>query len=419
MTAIAAIRSGIAAAIIATIAINATNAAAAPHTFFAAPGCNDPARDAITMLDVPGAPFQALPNADGCWVFVSFPATATRKPSGVGVLRRLGGKLSLERVVRVDGNPTGMVLTHDGALLIVAAGPRIAFLDPTKLISGKGNAVLGYLDEPLARIGRIYANVTADDKFVFVADENALTISVIDLAKARTSGFNMSSIIGKIPTGTLPIALTFSPDETLMYATSQWAPAELKWPIECKREGGRVDDPTPVNPQGAIHIIDVERAKTDPAHSIISSVPAGCSAVRLVLSPTGDRAYVTARNSNALLAFETSKLRSDPAHALIARIPVGTAPVGIAVIDSGRKVIVTNSNRFAGTGKDQQYLTVVDATKLDAGAGAVFGSIAAGAFPREMRVSADGRTLFLTNFGSSSIEMIDLARLPLEVARKH
>ncbi|MEP6491088.1 MAG: hypothetical protein ABJF01_00330 [bacterium] len=400
-------------------AIVTTTAASLPSAAHAAPACNDPGRSAITILEVPGPPFQALPNADGCWVFVSFPATAAGKPSGVGVLRRMGGKLSLERVVPVDGNPTGMVLTHDGALLIVAAGPRIAFIDAAKLIAGKGDAVLGYLDEPIARLGRIYANVTADDKFAFVADENALTISVIDLAKARASGFKATAIIGKIPTGTLPIALTFSPDEKVMYATSQWAPAALKWPIECKREGANANanDMTAVNPQGAIHVIDVERAKTDPAHSVVASVPAGCSAVRLVLSPSGDRAYVTARNSNALLAFETAKLRTDPTHALIARISVGTAPVGVAVIDSGRKIVVTNSNRFGGT-KDQQYLTVVDATKLDAGAGAVIGSIAAGAFPREMRVTADGRTLLLTNFGSSSIEMIDLARLPVDAVKR-
>jgi DNA-binding beta-propeller fold protein YncE len=132
-----------------------------------------------------------------------------------------------------------------------------------------------------------------------------------------------------------------------------------------------------------------------------------------VLSPSGDRAYVTARNSNALLVFDTAKLRTDPGHARIGSVTVGTAPVGIAVIDSGRKVVVTNSNRFASSSNDRQTLTVVDAAKIGSGNSAILGSIPAGAFPREMRVTPDGATLLLTNFNSQSIEVIDLARLPL------
>ena len=321
-------------------------------------------------------------------------------------------------MLAVNGNPTGMALTHDGSLLVVAAGQRIAFVDPRKLIAGETKGTISYLDEPTAgRLGRVYANVTPDDQFAVIADENAQTISVVNLAKARASGFKPSSIVGKIPTGTLPIALTMSADGALMYATSQWAPSSLAWPIECKSEGRNASDTTPVNPQGAIHIIDMARARTDPAHSVIGSVPAGCSAVRLVLSPTGDRAYVTARNSNALLVFDVSKLRSDPTHALIGRVPVGTAPVGVAVVDGGRKVIVTNSNRFAGSSSDHQALTVIDAAKITQGAAAVIGSIPAGAFPREMRVTPDGRTLVLTNFGSRSIELVDLTRLPLEPSK--
>ena len=381
-------------------------------------GCNGPPTEPVTFVDVPGSPFQALPSADGCWIFVSMPGGPARGQAKIGVLRRAAGKVTVERTMPIQGNPTGMVLTHDGRTLIVADGPRLAFVDVDRLVKTRSDAVLGYLDEraPNGRLGRIYANVTHDDKTLFVADENAQTISVVDLEKIRSSHFHASSIVGKIPTGMLPIALAFSPDEKLLYTTSQGAPAPLNWPAECKREGATTDT-TSVNPQGAILIVDVERARTDPAHSLIGAVPAGCSAVRLVLSPSGDRAYVTARNSNALLVFDTSKLRSDPGHARIASIPVGTAPVGIAVVDSGRKVIVTNSNRFAGSSNDHQTLTVVDATKVESGAGAIVGSLPAGAFPREMRVTSDGTTLIVTNFASNSVEIIDLARLPLSPSR--
>ena len=259
--------------------------------------------------------------------------------------------------------------------------------------------------------------MTSDDKTLFVADETAQTISVIDLAALRASNFKAAATVGKIPTGGAPIALTFSPDEALLYTTSEVAPRSLNWPAECKREGRAANDTMPVNPQGAILIVDVERAKTDAAHSLVGAVPAGCSAVRLVLSPSGDRTYVTARNSNALLMFDTAKLRADPGHARVGSVALGTAPVGVAVVDSGKKVIVTNSNRFAGSSNDRQTLTVVDAAKIGGGENAILGSIPAGAFPRELRVTADGRTLIATNFASGSVEVVDLARLPLAPAR--
>jgi DNA-binding beta-propeller fold protein YncE len=305
-----------------------------------------------------------------------------------------------------------MALTSDGKLLVVADNDRVAFINTGRLIAGQGSAIMGYLVDTSAK-GRVYANVTADNKYAFIADENSATVSIIDLDKARATDFAASSTVGKIATGAAPIALTFSPDQRLIYITSQRAPASYRWPIECKREANNpANDVTPVNPSGAIHVVDVERAKRGAANAIVANVPAGCSPVRLALSPDGSRAYVTARNSNALLVFETARMPQDPQGALSARVPVGSSPVGVAVIHAGRQVVVTNSNRFAGGGSDMQSLTLIDAAKVAEGAGAVIGSIPAGAFPRELRVTTDGRTLILTNFGSRSIQMIDLERLP-------
>ena len=375
----------------------------------AAADCNAPPRDAITMLEVPGSPFQALPSADGCWIFVSL-ANVARSHAGVAVVRRNGGKVSVERVIDLAGNPTGMQLTHDGRLLVVAAGNRLAFIDAERATAGRGNPVLGYLDEP-GMLGRIYANVTPDDKYAFVADERANTITIVDLAAAQRDRFDRSAIVGKIPTGPAPISVVFSPDGKLLYVTNELAPSSLGWQKECAREGAPATAAAPMNPQGAILIVDVARSLKDAEHSVIGAVGAGCSAVRLVLSPTGDRAYVTARNSNALLVFDRDKLLSDPGRSLLATVPVGTSPVGVAVVDSGRAIIVTNSNRFGGTrAEDKPSLSVIDAAKVGDGASAVIGSIPSGDFPREMRLTADGKTLVLTNFASHTIELIDLPR---------
>jgi DNA-binding beta-propeller fold protein YncE len=137
----------------------------------------------------------------------------------------------------------------------------------------------------------------------------------------------------------------------------------------------------------------------------------------MAITPDGARIYVTARNSNAVLAFDTARLLSDPVHARIGEAPAGAAPVPIAVVDAGRKVIAGNSNRFADSNAPQS-LVVLDAAKMEAGTDAALGAIPAGAFPREMALSADGHTLFLTNFGSNSLQVIDVDRLPLAPNRR-
>src|ERR1039457_7442821 len=82
----------------------------------------------------------------------------------------------------------------------------------------------------------------------------------------------------------------------------------------------------------------------------------------MAITPDGARIYVTARNSNAVLAFDTAKLLSDAGHARVGEASVGAAPVPIAVVDSGRKVVAGNSNRF-GASTAAQSLLVLDAAK--------------------------------------------------------
>jgi DNA-binding beta-propeller fold protein YncE len=192
---------------------------------------------------------------------------------------------------------------------------------------------------------------------------------------------------------------------------------DWNWPRACKPEGAAVPDTVITNPEGAVVVIDVARAKTDPEHAVAARVPAGCSPVRMTRSPKGDRIYVSARNNNAVLEFDTAKLVSDSPHAMIGMAPTGDAPVPVMLVDGGRRLVVGNSNRFAGRGEPDS-LTVLDAAKIGKGLAAVQGMIPAGSFPREMAVSADGKTLFLTNFGSNSLQVLDIAHLPVDGDRE-
>lgn len=372
--------------------------------------CNAAAAQPVSFIALPGHPFSTVASNDGCWLFVSITSSNPRSANGVAMLSRAEGRVTLQRVFPVEAEPTGMVMTHDGKLLIVADGEYVVFMDVLRMTSGQGDPILGYFSDGNFA-GSVYANVTADDKLLFVSDENTETITVINLEKARAEGYKESAKIGKIPVGIAPIALTFSPDGKWLYTTSQIAPKSLKWPVACKPEGADPATAKEQYPQGAIIVVDVGRAQTDPANSVVASVPAGCSPVRLAISPGGDRVFVTARNSNALLAFDTNAIRTNPEHALVGKVPVGSSPVGVAVANDGKLVLVSNSNRFASDQTVRQTLTVIDAARATEGQAAVVGSVPAGIFPREFGQSPDGRTVFVANYNSSELEVIDLNRI--------
>ena len=370
-------------------------------------GCNAPAASPSVTISLPGPPFMVQSSKDGCWVFVSLTG---RGNSGIAVLKRSGGNVELARVVPLPSSPTGITLTHDGKLLIAAATTAAVFVDVQKMIEGAADAVVGAI--PGGR-GSIYANTTADDKVLFVAEENGQAITVIDLERARRDGYKPQDVIGKVPVGLAPIALTLSADGRWLYTTSELALPDWNWPKACKPEGRPVPNSIITDPEGAVIVVDVARAKTDPTHAVVARVPAGCSPVRMSISPKGDRIYVTARNNNAVLEFDTTKLISDGAHAMLGVAPVGDAPVPVMVVEQGKKIVVGNSNRFGGRGAPES-LVVLDAAKFGQGIGAVLGTIPAGSFPREMAVSTDQRTLFLTNFASNSLQVIDIAHLPID-----
>ncbi len=422
-------------------------------------GCNAPATSPSVTIALPSNPFAARPSADGCWVFVSVGGAN----GGIAVLRRQDGHIEMLRVVHIAPAPLGLALTHDGKLLIAAANSSVVVLDVGRMTSGAEDPILGTFSGPEGTFAQsVYVNITPDDKLLFVSEEAAAVITVIDLQRARAGGFKTDAVIGNVPVGGAPIALTFSSDGKWLYTTSESAAPDWKWPNACKLEGlpqtpeqmaalkadaerqvaaleaqiagasgkgaaqlqQQIDSwkavanvtsgDQLVNPEGAVVVVDVARARSDPANAVAARIPAGCSAVRMAISPDGRRIYVTARNSNAVEVFDTAKLVSDPDHSRLGIAAVGAAPVPVAVIDGGKKVVAGNSNRFAG-GNAPQTLSILDAAKMEQkGADAALGVIPAGAFPRELSVSADGHTLFLTNAGSSSLQVIDIDRLPVE-----
>ncbi|HWD26506.1 MAG TPA: hypothetical protein VG387_05035 [Rhizomicrobium sp.] len=337
-------------------------------------------------------PFGAATSADGCTFYV---ALADSDKGTVMLLARSGDSVTIAQTLAVPGRLGMARLTHDGAILVVTTGNAVAFIDTAKLAAGGSGALLGTIGGLSSGIGLALSN---DDSLIFIANETNATITVIDFAKARASGYGPDDVIGAIPSDRAPVGLAVSSDGKLLYATAESvAGAE---PVDCPRNNGN-----PPNPKGSLEVFDIAKARSDPANALLGKTFAGCSPVRVVLSPSGDRAYVTARTDNVVNVFDTAKIVSDPADAQIASVPVGVAPVGIAITADGTRLAVADSDRFNPDKSAPGTLTFVDTSKVAKGQGAVIGSIPAGAFARELSYLSDG-TLTVTNFRSKTLQLV-------------
>jgi hypothetical protein len=99
--------------------------------------CNAPAAAPVSYVSLPGHPFSTISSKDGCWLFVSLTSANPKSANGVALLSRSKGQITLKKVFPVEAGPTGMALTHDGKLLIVADDDYVVFMDVTRMITEK------------------------------------------------------------------------------------------------------------------------------------------------------------------------------------------------------------------------------------------------------------------------------------------
>jgi DNA-binding beta-propeller fold protein YncE len=360
--------------------------------------CNTAGAQTVVTVPLSGSPFSAIPTSDGCTVFVSLGG-----PQGgrIVVMRRAGGRLAVAHEVKLpSGSPAGMRLSPDGRVLAAANVEGVVLYDAARLAAGDAAPLaMARSEAPGSSIAAsTYVGISPDNRLLFVADEQVEAITVYDLPRLRGGD---TQAIGRIPVGRAPVGLVFSPDGRTLYSTSQQQ-AGGKGAATCRPPLGAPAGAANTTP-GSLFVIDVATAAKNPAQSVSAKVDMGCDPVRVELSPDGRRAYITARSQNTLEIFDTTRLISDGPKARIASIPVGSLPVGVAV--AGNRVIVGNSNRLAPNSR-LEWLSVIDSATNQ-----VVGDIPAGGFPREMNLTADGKTLLVTNFASQSVSMIDLAGL--------
>lgn len=333
------------------------------------------------------SPFGIAVTSDGRWSFVD-------ELSGVAVLSGAGFRPRFVRTVAVPENAVGNSLTADGRYLLIADGGDGAMVvSVQRAETGSQNAVLGTLTGaigPGPGGGGIEVVGSPDGHYAFVSLEDARELAVYDLRAALDHNFRKSSYVGAVPVGVAPVGMAVSPGGRWLYATS-----------EAGGNGGN---------QGTLSLISIAAAEHDPAHAVIHTVLAHCSPVRVVVSPDGSTVWVTARESDQLLAFSAAKLRTDPAHALLAAVRVGEAPVGLALVNHGHDLVVADSNRFDFPGAHAQLTVVSAAAALDH-THAIIGTIPTGAFPREMALEPGGTTLLVGDFDSDQLEAVGVGSL--------
>ena len=343
-------------------------------------------------------PFGVAFASNNKQAFVDSLFTPTRSPSNPTVLRSDSGitvysvtasGMTYERVGTLSkGSLVGMALSPSGRTLAAADASGASIFSVSRMERLKSSPSSWLLGSFVSKgHGAIETAFSPDNDYVFVTLESSDQMAVFNLKKAESNGFEASDLIGYVPLGIAPVGMAISPNGGYLYVTSEAV--------------------TPTGEEGTLSTIDLRRAEHDPSRSVISTVWAGCSPVRVVA--TRSDVYVTARGSDDLIAFSAADLVSNPTTAMIGQVQVGEAPVGLALVRQDKRIVVADSNRFS-VGAAPSDLAVVS-TSND-GSMHLLGYAGAGGFPRDMAVSPNGQVLIVSDFDSGDLEEIGVSTLP-------
>ncbi len=387
----------------------------------AIPGISDPSsaqtiKPVQQKISLPGSPFAAVTTADGRYVFVSM--VITTSTGGVEVIRQGENSATIKHNIPTCGSAHGMAMSKDGRYLLVTVqkgkscpsggtSDGVQFIDVRKAIAGDSDAAMGTVRTDPSAIEVVISvdNGTGQNGIIFVANEFAGkkdgdpdTVSAIDFkqALAFVSGKSTEPIVGTIPVDRAPVGLAVSADGRNLYVTNEKA---LSGENSCEIASDGCLPVMSYGPPGTLSVVDIQTGK------VMADIPAGCSPTRVILTNNDTVAWVSARDSDSLLAFDTSKIINDPTNALLSTTPVGIEPDGAQPFFGTRLMAVANTNRFdvcPGAGGTVSILNFDTALK-SGGDAATVGTFDAGMFPRQWAESPDHRLLYLTEFDSNTL----------------
>jgi len=399
----------------------------------------------VNSADYPtlGNPTSAIETPDGRYVFVSVTnvggpnnsgpdsAAGTRKGvvSGVQVFQDTNGSLASVGFVPLGSTgANGLAFLRGAKTLVVGAGDAgVAFLEVQDAIHGTATPVFASQGEGA---GTFDVATTPDGLYVFSANEYGViadqrgNVGVIAVEPDDSGRVTHPETVAQIPLGDVVPSLTLSRDGLRLYVATELVPEKSALQIagtgnptltkhDCVQAKG-----TPARSNGLITVIDVHRAEVSEyagQDAILSRTAAGCSPVRLVESADASSLFVSARGDNSVLQFSPALLESDPEHAFRRSIPSGgDAAVGLLLFDQDHLLAVANSNRFASSAGSLAFLNVSQPGGPD-----LLQTLPAGTFPRNLSLAPDGRSIYLTNYTSRSLERVTVASPPVNVAARN
>ena len=266
--------------------------------------------------------------------------------------------------------PRGIKVSPDGKSLFVAlsgspnAGPGV---DPKTLPPPDRNADgIGEIDAATYKVKRIIhagadpeqLAVSADGTRLYVANEDAAQVSVVDIPSG--------TVIATAKMGDEPEGVTIRPDGKVVYVTSE--------------------------DEGAVYAIDTGTNK------VLKKVMVGHRPRSIGFLPDGSRAFVSLENDGAIAVVDSK------AHRFLHLIQLtGTGktpkarPMGVLVHPDGSTVYVT-------TGSFGKLFFVAPNT-----AKATDVSMEVGQRPWGIGLSPDGKTIYTANGPSNDVSVVDLA----------
>ena len=319
-------------------------------------------RTAITPLS--GGPFGAAVTAHH-YTFVT-------TGNAVALLRNGSGLApALVRTIAAPGAGKGLAITPDGQHVVAAAGSGAVVINVNEAIAGSANPVTETLTSP---DGAGAVEVLLSGDFAFVTLQTSGQLAVFNLKTAH--------FVGYVPLAAQPVGM--ASDGTWLYVVSL---------------------------AGTLAVLNLHTAETHPSRAVVRVAKAGAQPARAMLGDHNTVVWVTARASNALLAFSAAKLRTDPAHALLAKVMVGETPLGETFVDGGNRILVADSNLNLIKGKPFN-VAVVSVAAAMSGKKALLGYIPVGAVPRQFAVEPGGKVALVTVQNAHQLEAIDVGGLP-------
>ena len=339
-----------------------------------------------------------------------FVALATRGPgdlNGIQVFQRAAGTLQPQGIIPLRSSVSGLVPSPDGRVVLATLEDGLAVVDVARGSIGDPSSLMGYIET--AGGAGAFGTAIAAGRYLFTADRQAGRVDVLDLPRIESGDFGPAARVGTVEVDVAPTGLAASPDGHYVYVVSELQRPAVRLGLADSVYDGLASF-GPLRRAGTLSVIDMNRVDLDPSMAIIARVPAGCGPAGVAASPDGRTVWVTARQSNELLAFAADRLQSGYRADPVVRVAVGAAPIGLRLLRGGRFALVADSGDSGDSGGAEEVCLVDTAAAL-AGRSAVPKGIAVGGFSGDIWVSADQRLAYVANNGSSTLTQVDLTAL--------